>query len=393
MLMVCLAKDMHKGSNKVIEIVLLSSCSLSADHLVISRFGHGSVHSKLISLILSVSILFTPVGPVFAAFGDGSPTVPNSSVFGTPTDDPKVDGATGAFTQKITLDIPPGRNGLQPDVSLDYNSRRTKESIVGYGWSLSVPYIERENKFGSQSIYATSTYFMSSIDGELAIATSTVTSTVSSSSPSTESNANGPQHNTNCPHTTSVTLSKSVSATSTLLIAQTDPDQSLITSITYAGAALTLATSTGGIATWYLVNPTSGTNNLLINYSASVGGYTSVVSYAGAGAPGAMSHNSGASGDPSISITTNNGSSIVDDNLFYDSTASVTANSPQVQLLTDTCATTHGTSNLLTGTHGSKSLGWTHTGTSADWLEIAVEVLSTITHIDGASATSFDGSC
>jgi Salmonella virulence plasmid 65kDa B protein len=89
------------------------------------------------------------------------------------TDDPKVDGATGAFTQQIPLDIPPGRNGVQPDVTLDYNSQRTKDSIVGYGWALSVPYIERENKTGSQNLYGNTPYFTSSIDGELANSTST----------------------------------------------------------------------------------------------------------------------------------------------------------------------------------------------------------------------------
>jgi hypothetical protein len=70
-------------------------------------------------------------------------------VFGSQTGGQKVDGSTGAFTQQIPLDIPPGRNGLQPDVTLDYNSQRTKDSIVGYGWNLSIPYIERLNKTGS----------------------------------------------------------------------------------------------------------------------------------------------------------------------------------------------------------------------------------------------------
>jgi hypothetical protein len=147
-------------------------CSWSDNYFVTLHFEHESVHSKLISLILSVSILLMPVGPAFAAFGSGAPTVPNSSVFGSSTEDPKVDGATGAFTQRVPLDIPPGRNGLQPDIALDYNSQRTKDSIVGYGWALSVPHIERENKTGSQDLYGNTPYFTSSLDGELAVATS-----------------------------------------------------------------------------------------------------------------------------------------------------------------------------------------------------------------------------
>ena len=82
-----------------------------------------------------------------------SPTATGQNVFSYQSATPQVDGATGALTQKIQLDIPPGRNGMQPDLSLIYNSRDTEQdSIVGYGWSLSIPYIERLNKTGSQDI-------------------------------------------------------------------------------------------------------------------------------------------------------------------------------------------------------------------------------------------------
>jgi hypothetical protein len=39
---------------------------------------------------------------------------------------------------------------------------------VGYGWSLSIPFIQRINKIGSQDLYGSTPYFSSSIDGELA---------------------------------------------------------------------------------------------------------------------------------------------------------------------------------------------------------------------------------
>ena len=121
---------------------------------------------RAIALSIGVALLFGQVQPVFSAFGDGTPTVPNPSLFSDSTTLSKVEGQSGAFTQKVPLDIPPGRNGLQPDVSLDYNSQRTKDSIVGYGWSLSVPYIERINKTGSQDIYGYTPYFSSSIGVE-----------------------------------------------------------------------------------------------------------------------------------------------------------------------------------------------------------------------------------
>lgn len=104
------------------------------------------------------------------------PTISNPNVFGFQNSTPKVDGTSGALTESIPLDIPPGRNGMQPKLSLDYNSQNTaQDSEVGYGWSLSIPYIERLNKTGSQNMYGPSAYFTSSLDGELTIVTASTT--------------------------------------------------------------------------------------------------------------------------------------------------------------------------------------------------------------------------
>src|SRR5262249_46248575 len=69
---------------------------------------------------------------------DGAPTIPDPTIFTADSFSPKVNRQSGAFTQRIQLDIPPGRNGVQPDLALVYNSQNTaNDSIVGYGWSLS----------------------------------------------------------------------------------------------------------------------------------------------------------------------------------------------------------------------------------------------------------------
>jgi hypothetical protein len=81
------------------------------------------------------------------------PTGQLSSIFTSQNTKPKADGSTGALIQNLKLDIPPGRNGLQPDLALQYNSQRAEDSIAGYGWTISIPYIQRLNKFGSQSLY------------------------------------------------------------------------------------------------------------------------------------------------------------------------------------------------------------------------------------------------
>lgn len=77
------------------------------------------------------------------------------------------DAHSGAFNTSYPITLPPGRNGLQPSVSLNYTSSDSNEAnIVGYGWSLSIPKIERINKHGSDMLYSNHD-FTSTVSGEL----------------------------------------------------------------------------------------------------------------------------------------------------------------------------------------------------------------------------------
>ncbi|MEK7672304.1 MAG: RHS repeat-associated core domain-containing protein [Patescibacteria group bacterium] len=79
----------------------------------------------------------------------------------------KADNVSGALTLEYPLVVPPGRDGLQPDLRLSYNSQNTRDDgIFGYGWSLNIPYIERVNKDGVNKMYFKN-YFSSSLSGEL----------------------------------------------------------------------------------------------------------------------------------------------------------------------------------------------------------------------------------
>lgn len=74
---------------------------------------------------------------------------------------------SGAYTYSIPIITPPGRKGLQPDLSLSYNSQdRAHENLFGFGWSINIPYIERVNKTGTENLYSAG-YFSSSLSGEL----------------------------------------------------------------------------------------------------------------------------------------------------------------------------------------------------------------------------------
>jgi RHS repeat-associated protein len=77
-----------------------------------------------------------------------------------------VDESTGAFTYTYTVDLPNARGGIQPDLTLTYNSQHTQSGIFGAGWMTSLPYIERGNKYGIDKMYTQPT-FVSSVAGEL----------------------------------------------------------------------------------------------------------------------------------------------------------------------------------------------------------------------------------
>lgn len=79
------------------------------------------------------------------------------------------DANTGALSYSYPFVVPPGRNGLTPELSLQYNSQNTdNDSMVGYGWSLSIPKIERVAKKGLDQLYTgPDYYFQSSVSGML----------------------------------------------------------------------------------------------------------------------------------------------------------------------------------------------------------------------------------
>jgi RHS repeat-associated protein len=80
---------------------------------------------------------------------------------------PQSDAFSGALVYTYPLVVPPGRNGMQPDLVLSYNNQNTPEdTLFGMGWSVNIPYIERLNREGSEKLY-TENYFTSSLSGEL----------------------------------------------------------------------------------------------------------------------------------------------------------------------------------------------------------------------------------
>lgn len=80
---------------------------------------------------------------------------------------PEVDETTGALTYSYPVALPNGVNGMTPKVAINYNSQNSdNDTIVGFGWTLNVPYIARANKQGVDKLYEMED-FVSSEFGEL----------------------------------------------------------------------------------------------------------------------------------------------------------------------------------------------------------------------------------
>ncbi|MBU0506525.1 hypothetical protein KJ708_11085 [bacterium] len=64
------------------------------------------------------------------------------------------DEFTGAATFNISIPVPPARGGVEPQLSLNYNSfNKNPNSWVGYGWELNVGMIERTSTNGHTDYY------------------------------------------------------------------------------------------------------------------------------------------------------------------------------------------------------------------------------------------------
>lgn len=112
----------------------------------------------------------------------------DAQFFAEPTD-----VSNGSFQFSAPIVVPPGRNGMQPDIKLNYSSSPDREGgIFGYGWSLNIPYIERLNRLGTDKLFnqnKANSYFYSSLSGELlpivntSPASSILSTAIASSSP------------------------------------------------------------------------------------------------------------------------------------------------------------------------------------------------------------------
>ena len=95
------------------------------------------------------------VALILTAFAAAVPLTPNAMAKETDTETPvaglggevRADLFTGTLTTSIPINVPPGRNGIQPSLQLVY-SNTAGNGWAGMGWKLELGSIERQTRFG-----------------------------------------------------------------------------------------------------------------------------------------------------------------------------------------------------------------------------------------------------
>lgn len=126
----------------------------------------GKILKKILYLaVLFFSLAFLSLGVAYSA--DGEYVYRASTEIKSELPGVTAGAQSGAFIFDQNIDAPAGRNGLQPNLKMQYNNQETDESnIAGYGWSFSIPYIQRLPKKGIDRLYDEN-YFYSSLSGEI----------------------------------------------------------------------------------------------------------------------------------------------------------------------------------------------------------------------------------
>jgi RHS repeat-associated protein len=120
-----------------------------------------------LTLFLGISLFFFVQTPPCAhAAAPGSSSESSSSaapLAATGATSFQTDAFTGRMSTSISIALPPGRLGMQPQVQLNYSSS-TENGIAGVGWSLNLGHIQRSLKHGVPS-YTGTDIFEAEVEG------------------------------------------------------------------------------------------------------------------------------------------------------------------------------------------------------------------------------------
>jgi len=87
----------------------------------------------MVALVSSLFLMRTGHSKRVTILGWPQPEMQASAVSGSITG--QVNAFTGTFSTGVPIEIPPGRNGLQPALALSYSSSG-KAGVAGVGWDI-----------------------------------------------------------------------------------------------------------------------------------------------------------------------------------------------------------------------------------------------------------------
>jgi RHS repeat-associated protein len=92
------------------------------------------------------ALLLVTTSQAFAGFANGDTTKAN--LLGSVPSVISVDPVGGSAGMGYSLEVPPGRAGMEPSLSLRYNSGSAEPGMLGRGWRLMLPAIQRSTRYG-----------------------------------------------------------------------------------------------------------------------------------------------------------------------------------------------------------------------------------------------------
>jgi len=114
--------------------------------------------NRLLQTIIAISLIFSISGILPIHAEDAPPVAPNYKFSGVKAPESPYKNTwsafqtnlfSGSFSYQYNIIVPPGTNGLQPKITLSYNSHsaRGKSGWAGSGWEIPLNYVQRDIEY------------------------------------------------------------------------------------------------------------------------------------------------------------------------------------------------------------------------------------------------------